>query len=1073
MALTPQTSAGRRLGSFELVKEVSASSVGATHVAKPTAGTALVTITKIHRHVAKSPQLCDAFLAEAKKASALSHANIARVLESGTIDGEPYISTEHTEGETLASLLRRAGPEGLPVDVAARIVLDIIAAVEAAHSAEPALGHGELGPWCIHVGGDGITRVSGFAVDRALTRFGLHFAKNLDRLPYAAPERVKAMSLTLGPAPAAPDRRSDAFSVALVAWELFTRQRLFASRMEAAVIQKVLAGAIPDPKSQRAEIPELVATALTKCLTRDPVERATLSELASAIEAGEVRSHGGVQDFASQLVEKSQTRPVSSASSTTAFASVRPPPPRAAEAVKANGHTSPSPGAVAPAKRSAPPPPPRAATRAKTLMGFSPPPVPADMSSLLEEETTAELPPKQEASPAPPPAQAAKPAEPVTIVDDPTTLDSVNLVEVEDAAPARPPARRPPPKPRQHTLIGVEPVAESAAPEADPPVAPSEELREQPTKVDTNKSKPLAAAFGVDRLGPGAIVGNGAERYQLLNAVAHGGMATVWAARPVGTRGIQNLFAVKTILPELSDDPDFETMFVDEMRVASRIHHPNVAKIHSVGADTGVMFITMEWVDGETVYAVQQAARTAGGIPMNVLVRMAMDMCAGLHAAHELRDESGALLELVHRDVTPANVIVSRAGVSKVVDFGIAKSKGRLHVTRAGSTVKGKTPYLSPEQLGGLSIDRRSDLFSLGALLYTLATGVHPFRGDSELKTIENIVLKVAAPPRSIVPSIHPEFEKLVLRLLEKEPKKRFESAAAVQKELETIDALFDRKAAHSDVADFVERVCGDVFAERDKQLIEALRSFDPEDPAVAAMDAAKAEGPAGLLVNPFSDPAPQSPLIRSDEASTFELPKPPPVPADAAPLADSTRADEIEVESPGPGPLAEAATEGAHSDGADAIALAPPEPLPRFESEPPAPLEQRSMSPWLRLVVLVVVGVVVGILVIALIESMRKSDETAPSATVSAAPPPKTVAPAPLPAPTETALAKPPEPVVTAEPTATATAEPTAEPTAAPAPTETAKPPVTTARPPGTLPRPPGTVIKKPPIKKHNPTGI
>ena len=121
---------------------------------------------------------------------------------------------------------------------------------------------------------------------------------------------------------------------------------------------------------------------------------------------------------------------------------------------------------------------------------------------------------------------------------------------------------------------------------------------------------------------------------------------------------------------------------------------------------------------------------------------MASDVCAGLHAAHELRDRSGNSLDLVHRDINPSNILVARDGKSKVVDFGIAKSKGRMHVTRAGSTVKGKAPYLSPEQIGGLPIDRRSDLFSLGVLLYVMATGVHPFRADTELKTIENVVLK-------------------------------------------------------------------------------------------------------------------------------------------------------------------------------------------------------------------------------------------------------------------------------------------------------------------------------------------
>src|SRR5262249_53770375 len=157
-------------------------------------------------------------------------------------------------------------------------------------------------------------------------------------------------------------------------------------------------------------------------------------------------------------------------------------------------------------------------------------------------------------------------------------------------------------------------------------------------------------------------------------------------------------------------------------------------------------------------------AKPKGGIPMPIVLRIASQVCAGLHAAHELRDDAGALLDPVHRDISPANVMISKVGFAKIVDFGIAKSKGRLHVTRAGGVVKGKTPYLSPEQLAGKPVDRRSDIFSLGILLYVLATGLHPFRGDTEIKTVENIALKDPVPLRDIVHDLNPEFEQIVLR---------------------------------------------------------------------------------------------------------------------------------------------------------------------------------------------------------------------------------------------------------------------------------------------------------------------
>src|SRR5262249_48309838 len=149
-------------------------------------------------------------------------------------------------------------------------------------------------------------------------------------------------------------------------------------------------------------------------------------------------------------------------------------------------------------------------------------------------------------------------------------------------------------------------------------------------------------------------------------------------------------------------------------------------------------------------------------------------VCAGLHAAHELRDDDGNLLDLIHRDISPANVLVSSSGFVKITDFGIAKSKGRLHVTRAGGMVKGKTPYLSPEQLGQQTIDRRSDIFPFGVLLYVMTTGLHPSRGETDSKTIENIALREPVPLRAIAPQTPPELEALVLKALSKDPKDRF-----------------------------------------------------------------------------------------------------------------------------------------------------------------------------------------------------------------------------------------------------------------------------------------------------------
>lgn len=1105
MALTPQQSAGKKLGSFELAREVSASSVGATFIATRKGSTESVVLTKVHRHVAKSAQLCENLQNEAKKAVAFRHVNVNAVLEAGTIDGEPFVVQSWTEAESLLSLLRRVGPDGLPVPIALRIALDAASAVSAAYAEQPGFSHGEIGPWCIFVGNDGLTRVSGFGVDRALARFGLHFAKNLDRLPYAAPERVKAMSLTLGPPPAAPESSSDLFSLAVVVWELCTRNKLFASRMEAAVVQKVLSAAIPDARAQREELPEAFSKALSQALSRDPAARGSLEDFVNALTTASPASHADVVEFCSRLVERSQPRP--STAPARAFSSVVPgPASQRPQPPKTNGVTA------AEAKPEAPKPPIRG--RAQTLMGFAlaAPAVPKEAKSLMDDEPTLDL----RAS-----SSEIRDSAIEIMLEEPSTQDGNALVEtVEEAATAEvlkaakpaslPPAAPaespavaapktpsvPPPAParkrppiRQHTLMGIEPVAladaasvdaaeatsgsaiaeasstpSPMAAEAKPktPLAPRTTAATTPEPAAAAKTEEPAAAKaaataaantstaslrGEDIAAGLVLAGGEAGNYQLLEPVARGGMATVWAARPAGTRGATELVAVKTILPELSDEPDFASMFTDEMRVASRIHHENVARTLACVNQGEAVFLVMEWIDGDTLGALQHATRTTGGIPENILIKIATGICAGLHAAHELKDGNGALVDLIHRDVNPANIMLTRAGVVKIVDFGIAKSKGRVHVTRVGSTVKGKTPYLSPEQLGGIAHDRRSDLFSLGCVLYTMATGVHPFRGESELKTIENIVLKTPANPRGLSPELHPEFERLIMQLLEKDPKKRPADAEAVRAALVKLDEVVSKPASTEDVATFVQKALAEPFRERDASLVKGAGALDQPQRSV----------PPPPPPPPPSDAAAPA----SDPFASFVVPSEPlpsPAPPSAEPVSVPT-VDPIGV--------------------APVVAKAEPEASPPaservYEEEPPAP--RRGLSPWARLSILIVVGVVAGIAIIALIESMRAKPDSSNAGKPGTSALPTTTAlststgPAVAPQPT---VPTPTQPTATAEPTAAPTV--TAEPTAA-EPTATAEPPKPatgpTAKPTGPKPTGPKPTGPKP-KPKYNPSTI
>src|SRR5690606_31945524 len=208
---------------------------------------------------------------------------------------------------------------------------------------------------------------------------------------------------------------------------------------------------------------------------------------------------------------------------------------------------------------------------------------------------------------------------------------------------------------------------------------------------------PDAATVGDGDVQPGYVLG----RYELLIPIAAGGMAQVWAARLRGARQFQKIVAVKTLLPRLSQDEQFEQMFLDEATLASRVRHPNVAEILDLGEHSGVLYLVMEWIEGVPLNQLMKGAKAVGGVPAPVATRIAMQACAGLHAAHELTDENGTLVGLVHRDVSPQNVLVTYDGVTKVVDFGVAKATALGGGATVAGQIKGKVGYMAPEQVRG------------------------------------------------------------------------------------------------------------------------------------------------------------------------------------------------------------------------------------------------------------------------------------------------------------------------------------------------------------------------------------
>jgi len=339
--------------------------------------------------------------------------------------------------------------------------------------------------------------------------------------------------------------------------------------------------------------------------------------------------------------------------------------------------------------------------------------------------------------------------------------------------------------------------------------------------VNTATESNLSQQAG--ELGPGHVL----DRYELLLPIASGGMAMVWAARLKGTRGFQKIVAVKTMLPKLSEDEQFEQMFLDEASLASEIHHPHVVEILDLGENQGVLYLVMEWIDGVPLNLLMKAARPEGGVPISVAVRIAMQACAGLHAAHELRNGEGKLVGLVHRDVSPQNIMVTYDGVAKVVDFGVSKATALGGGATVAGQIKGKVAYMAPEQIKGNSIDRRVDVFALGIVLYALTTGKHPFRRESEAATMYNICApQPVMPPRKVNPNYPIEVERILIKALAKEPEKRYQSANELLRDLDQLPSTL-RASTDDEVAQFVKKLFSAKREERQAALASALLLAD------------------------------------------------------------------------------------------------------------------------------------------------------------------------------------------------------------------------------------------------------
>ncbi len=377
-------------------------------------------------------------------------------------------------------------------------------------------------------------------------------------------------------------------------------------------------------------------------------------------------------------------------------------------------------------------------------------------------------------------------------------------------------------------------------------------------------------------------------RYRLVHRLASGGMGTVYLARVAGPGGFEKLVALKRIHPHMASDRRFMSMFLDEARIAARIQHPNVGSVIDFGEANGAYFLTMPFIFGESLNRViGTAARLREGpvwdlLPL-VAARAIADACEGLHAAHELRDDTGCALEVVHRDVSPQNLMVGYDGVVRVLDFGVASARHRHYQTSTGE-VKGKFAYLAPEQMDAMPVNRRADIWSLGVVLWEGITGRRLFARDTMAGTVRAVTSMPIPKLREIRPDAPEALQPIVDKALERDQEQRYSTAREMGKDLATFLARSERFVAAPDVAEWMSQLFPDgrqakerlVEQTRTGSVSELTEEHSQETSAVLArgsVDSTEALAPGSFPGAREVEPTSIAEVHRQPERSTSRLP--------------------------------------------------------------------------------------------------------------------------------------------------------------------------------------------------------
>ncbi|HEU0034984.1 MAG TPA: serine/threonine-protein kinase [Kofleriaceae bacterium] len=374
--------------------------------------------------------------------------------------------------------------------------------------------------------------------------------------------------------------------------------------------------------------------------------------------------------------------------------------------------------------------------------------------------------------------------------------------------------------------------------------------------------------------------------YEIIRPLARGGMAELFVARAVGLEGFEKVVVLKRVLPHYAENPRFVRSFLDEAKLVAGFDHPNIAHVYDMGMADGSYFFTMELVHGIDLRTIlKRCARNATQVPIALAVLIARNIASALHYAHERRSADGELLDVVHRDVSPSNIIVSFDGVPKLIDFGIAKATSSTIKTQTGA-LKGKIAYMSPEQAKGSAIDRRTDIFALGIVLWEMIAGRRLYKSENDMATIQRIIYEPPPSPRTVRPDCSPELERIVMRALALDLRARYQTAQQLELDLEELATEHRLKQSTIELGAFVQVLFPD----------ERLASTSELASTPTVTDAAPV-GDAGPPVRERGDdeddeilPAPwPSPSLVPTQ--TFEAPTVPDrVPRAARPLAPPRR---------------------------------------------------------------------------------------------------------------------------------------------------------------------------------------